>query len=115
MSTRQPETTLKQARRSASLFAALADPTRLRLLSRLSSGPPRSISHLAKDSPLTRQAITKHLKVLRNAGLIKSTRHGREIIFKIQSARLALARQMLAQISRQWDHALARLKAFVEE
>ena len=100
---------------AAPLFAALGDETRLKLLSRLSSGGPGSISHLSEKSLVSRQAITKHLRVLSDAGLVRSTRQGREVVWDLNAKRLAVAHEHLDQISRQWDNALARLKAFVEE
>lgn len=102
------------ARDAAPLFFALGDETRLRLLARLSSGGPGSIARLAASSPVSRQAITKHLQVLSRAGLVRSSRRGRERIWELQPRRLADAHAYLDRISREWDQALARLKAFVE-
>ncbi|MEO7083984.1 MAG: metalloregulator ArsR/SmtB family transcription factor [Gemmatimonadaceae bacterium] len=99
---------------AAPLFAALGDKTRLRLLYRLSSGGPGSITHLSADTPVTRQAITKHLRVLSNAGLVKSSRRGRERVWDLEPKRLAEAHEYLDRISQQWDEALDRLKEFVE-
>jgi DNA-binding transcriptional ArsR family regulator len=96
------------------VFAALADPTRQVLLARLGEGPPLSIARLTRGTELTRQAVTKHLRVLRRAGLVHSVRRGREHRFQIHAAPLDEARRALEGISRQWDDALARLKAFVE-
>jgi DNA-binding transcriptional ArsR family regulator len=102
-------------RADARLFAALGDPTRLALVARLSHGDPLSITRLAQGSRLTRQAITKHLRVLQRAGLVRATRRGRERRFTLHPAPLADARHALDALSRQWDQALARLKAFVED
>jgi DNA-binding transcriptional ArsR family regulator len=102
-------------RRSAPVFAALGDQTRLRLLGKLGDGTRFSIARLTRGSPLTRQAITKHLRVLERCGLVRGVRRGREKLFQLNPARLATARETLDQISQQWDRALARLKAFVEE
>jgi DNA-binding transcriptional ArsR family regulator len=104
-----------QLRDAAPLFAALGDDTRLRLLTRLSAGGPRSIAQLADKSPVTRQAVTKHLEVLHRAGLVRSSKRGRERIWEMTPERLSVARDWLDDISRQWDDALDRLKAFVEE
>lgn len=82
---------------------------------RLGSGGPHSIAQLAAESPLTRQAITKHLEVLDAAGLVRSDRRGRERIWNVQADRLDEARQFLDEVSRQWDEALMRLKHFVEK
>jgi DNA-binding transcriptional ArsR family regulator len=101
-------------RDAAPLFAALGDETRLRLLIRLSSGGPGSITQLSAKSAVTRQAITKHLRVLSDAGLVRSTRRGRERVWDLEPKRLDDAQAYLERISRQWDDALGRLKAFVE-
>jgi DNA-binding transcriptional ArsR family regulator len=104
-----------QARDAAPLFAALGDETRFRLLVRLSAGGPGSIASLHAKSRVTRQAITKHLVVLSEAGLVRSSRRGRERIWELEPKRFADAHQYLDQISRQWDDALERLRRFVEE
>lgn len=98
----------------ASVFAALGDETRLRLVSRLSSGGPASISRLTDGSGVTRQAVTKHLRVLAGAGLAQASRRGRETLWRLQPERLDQAQRSLGLIARQWDHALGKLKAFVE-
>jgi DNA-binding transcriptional ArsR family regulator len=103
-----------QVRDAAPLFAALGDETRLRLLVRLSSGGPGSIARLRARSPVSRQAITKHLEVLSEAGLVRSSRRGRERIWELEPKRLADAHEYLDRISQQWDDALDRLKEFVE-
>jgi DNA-binding transcriptional ArsR family regulator len=103
-----------RARDAAPLFAALGDETRLSLLLRLSSGGPRSIAALSEKADVSRQAITKHLEVLSEAGLVKSERVGRERVWELQPKRLSDAHAVLDGISRQWDDALERLKAFVE-
>jgi DNA-binding transcriptional ArsR family regulator len=102
-------------RDAAPLFAALGDETRLGLILRLSSGGPGSITQLSAKSTVSRQAITKHLRVLADAGLVRSTRRGREQVWDLEPRRLADAHAYLDRISAQWDAALARLKAFVEE
>lgn len=100
---------------AAPLFAALGDETRLRLLFRLSSGGPGSITHLSAETPVSRQAITKHLRVLSEAGLVRSSRRGRERVWDLEPKRLAEAHKYLDRISQQWDDALHRLRTFVEE
>jgi DNA-binding transcriptional ArsR family regulator len=92
----------------------LGDETRLRLVSRLSSGGPTSISRLTVGSGVTRQAVTKHLGVLAGAGLVRGTRRGRERLWKLEPRRLEEARRSLDLISRQWDQSLGKLKLFVE-
>lgn len=101
-------------RRQAAIFAALGDPTRLSLIAKLCGGPPRSISQLTEGSRLTRQAITKHLRVLESAGVVHGVRTGRESLFEFDPAPIAEAGKYVAFVSRQWDQALSRLKAFVE-
>jgi DNA-binding transcriptional ArsR family regulator len=98
----------------APVFAALGDPTRLQLLARLSDGESRSISALSGDSRLTRQALTKHLKVLEGAGLVTSERIGRETRFAFRPERVEAARDYLDAVAAQWEAALGRLKRFVE-
>ncbi len=113
----QPKATARAAglTRSAPVFAALGDETRLRLVSRLGSGEPMSIARLTDGSALTRQAITKHLRVLADAGLVRGSRHGRERLWELEPRRIRDARRFLDLVSRQWDGALARLKTLVEE
>ena len=100
---------------AAPVFAALGDETRLRLVSRLCGEGPLSITSLSEGALVTRQAITKHLNALAAAGVARGTRHGRESIWEIEPARLRKAQGYLDQISDQWDAAIGRLKAFVEE
>ncbi len=100
--------------RSAPVFAALGDETRLVLVARLSGGEPLSIVRLAAGTGVTRQAVTKHLLVLAHAGLVRSQRTGRERMWELEPEPLRQAGQSLARISAQWDVALGRLKAFVE-
>jgi len=99
----------------APLFFALGDATRLRLVSRLCDDGPQSIAELTEGTDLTRQAITKHLRVMEDAGLVNVTRSGRATVWELEPRRLAQARRHLDTISEQWDDALDRLKAFVEE
>jgi DNA-binding transcriptional ArsR family regulator len=103
-----------RVRDAAPLFAALGDETRLQLLSHLASVGPESITRLCTRSPVTRQAVTKNMEVLSEAGLVRSTRQGRERIWELTPARLEDAHGYLERISRQWDDALGRLKSFVE-
>jgi DNA-binding transcriptional ArsR family regulator len=97
------------------VFAALGDETRLSLLAKLSDGAPRSISQLAEGTDVTRQAITKHLRVLESVGIVSCAREGRESRFTLQTEPLEAARHYLGLVSEQWDDALARLKSFLEE
>ncbi|MDC0712199.1 metalloregulator ArsR/SmtB family transcription factor [Stigmatella sp. ncwal1] len=99
---------------SAPIFAALGDETRLRLVARLCADGPQSIARLTGGAGVTRQAITKHLHVLAEAGIVRSLRQGRESIWELEPRQLEEARRCLDQISQQWDDALGRLKLFVE-
>lgn len=99
----------------APVFAALGDENRLRLLARLGSGQPMSISGLTAGSGISRQGVTKHLRVLAGAGLVRGSRRGKESLWQLERRRLDEARRSLDLISRQWDESLGRLKLFVEE
>ncbi len=98
----------------APVFAALGDETRLSLIAKLSAGAPLSISELTQGSKLTRQAITKHLRVLEGAGVVHGVRVGREHQFAFNPAPIDEIRTYLDLVSHQWDDALARLKSFVD-
>jgi DNA-binding transcriptional ArsR family regulator len=96
-------------------FAALGDATRLRLVRRLASGEPRSIAELTAGSKLTRQAITKHLRALERVGMVRCQREGRESRFAFDPRPVEEMREYLEKVSAEWDAALGRLKAFVED
>ncbi len=102
-------------RARAPVFAALGDETRLSLVAKLTSGRPCSISLLTEGSRLTRQAITKHLCVLERAGIVHRVRRGRESLFALDPGPIDELKKYLELVSQQWDQALSRLKAFVEE
>jgi len=95
------------------VFAALGDETRLKLVARLARGS-QSISSLTTGVSVTRQAVTKHLTVLAQAGLVRSRRRGRERHWQLEPKKLDDAQHWLTVISRQWDDALERLRAHVE-
>lgn len=105
----------RQLERSAPLFAALGDSTRLEVVARLCDEGPLSISKLTDGTDVTRQAITKHLRVLEAVGLVKGGREGRENVYQLEPRRLAEANRLLDVISRGWDDTLERLRAFVED
>ncbi len=98
----------------AVVFAALGDETRLAILARLSTEGPLSIKRLTADAEMTRQAVTKHLEVLAEAGVVRDAKKGRERLWELEPARLADARERLDRISAQWDGAIGRLRDFVE-
>jgi DNA-binding transcriptional ArsR family regulator len=100
---------------AAPVFAALGAATRLKVVSKLCKDGPASTALLSAGTGVTRQAITKHLDTLEAAGVVRSNRSGRERIWEIETARLERARRCLDEIGEQWDAALARLRAFVED
>ena len=106
---------LGRAGRVAPLFAALGDETRLALVTRLSAGGLVSVTRLTAGSGVSRQAVSKHLRVLAGAGLVRGSRRGRESLWRLEPRRLDEARRSLDHLSRQWDEALDRLRMFVEE
>ncbi len=97
------------------VFAALGDATRLSLLGRLSSDGPLSITRLSEGTGVTRQAITRHLHALGDAGLVRDARRGRERVYELDLKRVEIARRYLDLIATRWDEAADRLEAFVEE
>ncbi len=99
---------------SAPIFAALGDKTRMRLIVVLSSGGAASITQLTSGMDITRQAVTKHLRVLADAGLVRDIKVGREHLWEFESTRVEEAQHSLVLIAQQWDHALNRLKMTVE-
>jgi DNA-binding transcriptional ArsR family regulator len=115
MSRRIPSFRSARRRSHAPIFAALGDRTRLALVARLSQGELYSISQLTQGSRLTRQAITKHLRVLEDAGMVRRMRRGRESLFAFSPEPLDEAKSYLESVSEQWEQALARLKMFVED
>jgi DNA-binding transcriptional ArsR family regulator len=106
--------TARRRRAYAPVFAALGDETRLALVAKLSEGRPRSIAELTEGTRLTRQGITKHLRVLEDAQIVHSERVGRESLYELDPVPIREAAQYAESVSAQWDQALARLKSFVE-
>ena len=102
------------ARIPASVFAALGSARRLELLSRLSDGMDYSIVELTDGLDLTRQAVTKHLRVLQQAGMVERRRVGRESRYNMQPAPISQAREYLTRVSDEWDKSIARLREAVE-
>ena len=112
----RPRAPLKKAalRSCASIFAALGDETRLRLVAVLCAGGTLSIAQLTAGTDITRQAVTKHLQVLAGAGLVRDVKVGRERRWEFEPAKLEEGRRSLDAIAQQWDHALMKLKLAVE-
>jgi len=110
----EPHSRLDLLKSPASVFAALGDETRLAVLTKLCEGVPQSISRLTAGTNLSRQAVTKHLRVLANAGVVRNVRVGSESLFELEPRPIAELRNYLDQVSKQWDDALARLKSHVE-
>jgi DNA-binding transcriptional ArsR family regulator len=101
-------------RRSVTLFAALGDAMRLRIVAVLCAGGAMSIAQLTSGTHITRQAISKHLRVLADAGLVRDVKAGRERLWEFDAAQLEEARRSLELIEQQWDRALMRLRGAVE-
>ena len=98
----------------AGVFAALGDPTRLRLVATLCAGGAFSIAQLTADTDISRQGVTKHLRVLAHAGVVHDVKAGRERLWQLDPQQIAEARRTLDVIGRQWEMALGKLKAFAE-
>lgn len=107
--------TAARVRDAAPLFAALGDPTRLAIVVLLAGTGPESVGRLSQHVDVSRQAVSKHLQVLADAGLVCSTKHGRERIYELSTTRLDDAHAYLRLIDAQWDAALGRLQDLVED
>ena len=106
---------LKSGEALAGIFAALGDPTRLKLVAMLCAGGALSIAQLTASTDISRQAVTKHLEVLAQAGVVRDLRQGRERLWQLDPTQLEEARRTLEIIGRQWEMALGRLKTFIED
>jgi DNA-binding transcriptional ArsR family regulator len=102
------------AREKAAVFAALGDETRLSLLTRLCDGERHSIAELTQGTRLTRQAVTKHLRVLERARIVHRRHEGRESLFTFDPQPVIEMKEYLELVSKQWDAALGRLRRLVE-
>jgi DNA-binding transcriptional ArsR family regulator len=98
----------------ASVFAALGDPTRLKLVAVLCAGGALSIAQLTTNTDISRQGVTKHLQVLAQAGVVRDVKQGRERLWQLEPGQIDEARRTLEVIGRQWEVALGSLKAFAE-
>ena len=105
---------LSSGGKKAAAFAALGDETRLLLLAKLSSGRRCSIAGLTEGTKLTRQAVTKHLRVLERVRMVHGRRAGRQNLFEFDPKPVNEMKEYLELVSKQWDAALARLKTLVE-
>lgn len=99
----------------AGVFFALGDDTRLGLVTRLVAAGALSATALADGAAVTRQAIVKHLQVLAAAGLVTHEKHGREVLYALETRKLEQARAFLEMVSARWDRALERLRLLVED
>lgn len=102
-------------RMTASVFAAIADPTRRGILETLRASGPLSLSQIAAPLAMTRQAVTKHLDTLRRAGLIRQRRAGRERLHELRAEPLQEIETWLLPYSKAWDERLERLKQHLED
>ena len=98
----------------APVFAALGDATRLRMVAMLCAGGAFSIAQLTHATDISRQAVTKHLQVLAQVGLVRDVKQGRERLWQLEPGQIDAARRSLEHIGREWDAALGRLQRFVE-
>jgi DNA-binding transcriptional ArsR family regulator len=114
MSRATSEISAAKRRHHATVCAALGDETRLSLIAALAAGEPRSFTQLTGGTRITRQAITKHLRVLEHVGIVHSVRSGRESRYGFDPTPLNELQEYLSRVSQQWDQALSRLKALVE-
>jgi DNA-binding transcriptional ArsR family regulator len=108
-------TDITELQETAPVFAALGDNTRLRLLARLQDGEAHAVVDLTEGTGLSRQAISKHLAILHNAGLVRQQRVGRESRYRFHTKGIERARTYLETASAQWDTTIARLKMFTEQ
>lgn len=114
MSVTRPDLKPRSGVEAAHIFAALGDATRLRLVARLCTAGPLSIARLTDGTAVTRQAITKHLSVLADVGIVRGVRNGRERVWEVEPHQLEEARRYLDLISQQWDESLGRLQMLLE-
>ncbi len=96
------------------LWSAIGDPSRRRVLDLLVSNGEVSASWLALRVPFSRQAVSKHLVVLEEAGLVSRRKQGREVLYQVQVDRLDQATRAMADLAAQWDHRLAAIKRLAE-
>lgn len=105
---------IQSSENMAQVFAALGDPTRLKLVAALCVGGAFSIAQLTASTDISRQGVTKHLQVLADAGVVRDLKSGRERLWQLEPGQIAEAKRTLEEIGREWDVALGKLKMFVE-
>jgi DNA-binding transcriptional ArsR family regulator len=105
---------VKSTETLANVFAALGDPTRLKLVAVLCAGGAFSIAQLTANTEISRQGVTKHLRVLADAGVVRDVKLGRERLWQLEPAQIEEAKRTLEAIGREWEIALGKLKAFAE-
>lgn len=98
----------------AETFKALGDPTRLKIIERLSSGSPYTLGTVSEDLGLTRQGARKHLQILADAELVRITPQGRQTVITLEPTTLKNANTFIENIEQQWAHRLEALRAYVE-
>lgn len=109
-----PPAIVRSSEALASIFAALGDPTRLKLVAVLCAGGAFSIAQLTANTEISRQGVTKHLQVLADAGVVRDVKRGRERLWQLEPAQIEEAKRTLEIIGKEWEVALGRLKAFAE-
>jgi DNA-binding transcriptional ArsR family regulator len=105
---------VKSSEGLAGIFAALGDPTRLKLIAVLCAGGAFSIAQLTANTDISRQGVTKHLQVLSDAGVVRDVRQGRERLWQLEPEQINEAKRTLEAIGREWEVALEKLKAYTE-
>ena len=96
------------------LWSAIGDPSRRRVLDLVVSNGEVSASWLAGQVPFSRQAVSKHLVVLEQAGLVSRRKHGREVLYQVEAGRLDQATRVMAELAAQWDRRLSAIKRLAE-
>ncbi len=96
------------------MFAALADPTRRRLLDQIARQGPLTATELAGGYPMSRQAVVKHLSALAGAGLLAGERHGRDVRYRVVAGGLGDAATWLTEVGQRWDRRLTALQRHLD-
>jgi DNA-binding transcriptional ArsR family regulator len=107
-------TIIQSTKALACVFSALGDPIRLKLVVMLCTGEAFSITQLTANTHISRQGVTKHLRVLASAGLVSDLKMGRERVWRFDPAQIGEVRRTLEIIGKQWDESLGRIKLIAE-